>query len=106
VDYRWVEQLFDMMVTDYYRDKPPPEEEEAEGEWVKVRDGLQGAEHCIRVLTPDEFDEWNRVMEMSVDVERGRKPVAYCSHEGTWWVIYDDMEENEVIARFEKCFEG
>jgi len=106
VDYHYVEQLFDMMVVDYYRDKPPPEEADAHGEWVKVRDGLEGAEHCIRVLTPDEFDEWHRCLELPVEVAFGRKPVAFCSHEGVWWVIYEDMHESEVIAQFEKCFEG
>jgi hypothetical protein len=105
VDYRYVEQLFDM-VADYYHDKPPPEEQEAHGRWVKVRDGLEGAEHCIRVLTPDEFDEWHRCLEVPVEVERGRRPVAYCNHEGVWWVIYEDSDESEVIAKFERCFEG
>jgi hypothetical protein len=32
--------------------------------------------------------------------------VAFCSHEGLWWVIYEDTDESEVIGRFEKCFEG
>ncbi len=105
VDYRKVELLFDMLV-EYFHTKPPPEEHDAEGEWVKVRDGLQGVEHCIRVLTPEEFDDWHRCVAVPVQVEPGRRPVAFCSHEGDWWVIYDDNDESEVIARFEKCFEG
>jgi hypothetical protein len=106
VDYRHVELLFDM-IANYYQDKPPPEEQQdASGQWVKVLDGLEGAEHCIRVLTPDEFDEWHRCLAMPIQVECGRTPVAFCSHEGFWWVIYDDTEESEVIASFEKCFEG
>ena len=105
MDYRHVEKLFDMLV-EYFHNKPPPEEHDARGEWIRVRDGLQGAEHCIRVLTPEEFDEWHRAIETPIQVEFGRRPVAFCSHEGDWWVIYDDTEENEVIARFEKCFEG
>lgn len=105
VDYHQVEMLFGM-IADYYRDKPPPEEPNAPGKWVKVRDGLQNAEHCIRVLTPEEFDEWHRCVEVPVQVEQDRHPVAYCSHEGVWWVIYEDMDESQVIARFEKCFEG
>jgi len=75
VDYHYVEQLFDMMVADYYRDKPPPEEGDVRGEWVKVRDGLQGAEHCIRVLTPDEFDEWHRCLELPLQVGLGKRRV-------------------------------
>jgi hypothetical protein len=43
---------------------------------------------------------------MPIQVEFGRRPVAFCSHEGQWWVIYEDSEESEVIAQFEKCFEG
>jgi hypothetical protein len=105
VDYRQVGLLFDMIV-EYFHNKPPPEEHNPRGEWVRVRDGLQGAEHCIRVLTPEEFDEWHRCIEVPMQVEYGRTPVAFCSHEGTWWVIYDDTDESEVIARFEKCFEG
>ena len=105
MDYRHVEKLFDMLV-EYFHNKPPPEEHDARGEWIRVRDGLQGAEHCIRVLTPAEFEEWHRCIEMPIQVEFGRRPVAFCSHEGDWWVIYDDTEEGEVIARFEKCFEG
>ena len=34
MDYRQVELLFDMVV-DYYHEKPPPEEHEAHGHWVK-----------------------------------------------------------------------
>jgi hypothetical protein len=105
VDYHQVELLFDMVVN-YYRDKPPPEEHDAHGQWVKVLDGLEGAEHCIRVLTPEEFDEWRRCLEVPVEIEPKRRPVAYCSHEGVWWVIYADTDESEVIAQFEKCFEG
>jgi hypothetical protein len=105
VDYHHVEMLFNMLV-EYFHNKPPPEEHDARGEWIRVRDGLQGAEHCIRVLTPDEFDEWHRAIETPIQVEFGRRPVAFCSHEGDWWVIYDDSQENEVIARFEKCFES
>lgn len=106
MDYHHVEQLFDM-IADYHREMPPPEEEEtAEGQWVKVLDGLQGAEHCIRVLTPDEFDEWHRCLELPMQIDQKRKPVAFCNHEGVWWVIYADTEESEVIAQFEKCFEG
>jgi hypothetical protein len=106
VDYRHVELLFDM-IANYYQDKPPPEEPEyASGQWVKVRDGLEGAEHCIRVLTQDEFDEWHRCLPLPIQVERGRTPVAFCSHEGVWWVIYEDTDESEVIATFERCFEG
>ena len=105
MDYHHVELLFDMIV-EYYHNKPPPEEHDACGEWVKVRDGLQGAEHCIRVLTPEEFDEWHRCIEVPVQVGFGRQPVAFCNHEGVWWVIYADTEEGEVIARFEECFEG
>ena len=70
------------------------------------RDGLQGADHCIRVLTPEEFDEWHRAMKVPILIEYGRKPVAFCSYEGQWWVAYGDSEESEVIAWFEKCFEG
>jgi hypothetical protein len=105
VDYQTVEKLFGVIV-EYFRRKPPPEEHGAQGEWVKVRDGLQGAEHCIRVLTPEEFDEWHRCIEVPVQVAFGRRPVAFCSQEGRWWVIYEDMEEGEVIAGFENCFEG
>ena len=105
MDYRHVEKLFDMLV-EYFHNKPPPEEHDGRGEWIRVRDGLQGAEHCIRVLTPEEFDDWHRAIETPIQVEFGRRPVAFCSHEGDWWVIYDDTPENEVIARFEKCFEG
>jgi len=105
VDYRHVELLFDMIV-EYYHNKPPPKEEDSYGEWVKVRDGLQGAEHCIRVLTPDEFDEWHNCVPVPVQVNPARKPVAFCSHEGLWWVIYEDTQESEVIAAFERCFEG
>jgi hypothetical protein len=105
VDYRYVEKLFDMLV-EYFHNQPPPEEHDGPGEWVKVRDGLQGAEHCIRVLTPEEFEEWHRAIEMPIQVEFGHRPVAFCSHEGQWWVIYEDSEESEVIAQFEKCFEG
>jgi hypothetical protein len=105
VDYHHVERLFDMVV-DYYHDKPPPEEHEAHGRWVKVRDGLQGAEHCIRVLTPEEFEEWHRCLELPVEVAWGRRPIAYCNYEGSWWIVYEDMDESEVIALFEKCFEG
>jgi hypothetical protein len=105
VEYRQVEQLFDMMV-EYFHTKPPPAEHDAHGEWVKVRDGLQGVEHCIRVLTPDEFDDWHRCIDVPIEVEAGRQPVAFCSHEGAWWVIYADSDESEVISRFEKCFEG
>ena len=36
----------------------------------------------------------------------GGRPVAYCNHEGVWWAVYADTDESEVIARFEKCFEG
>ncbi|MEN6406712.1 MAG: hypothetical protein ABFC77_09590 [Thermoguttaceae bacterium] len=105
MDYHHVEQLFDM-IANYYHDKPPPEESgDAAGQWIKVRDGLVGAEHCIRVLTPEEFDEWHRCIEVPVQVERGRKPVAFCSHEGVWWVVYRDTDESDVIAQFEKCFE-
>ena len=105
VNYKTVEKLFDVIV-EYFRQKPPPEEHDGPGEWVKVRDGMQGAEHCIRVLTPEEFDEWYHCIEVPVQIAFGRKPVAYCSQEGQWWVIYEDMEESEVIAGFEKCFEG
>ncbi len=105
MDYRHVEMLFDMLV-EYFHNKPPPEESDGSGEWVRVRDGLQGAEHCIRVLTPEEFEDWHRCVEMPIKVEFGRTPVAFCSHEGVWWVIYGDTDESEVIARFEKCFEG
>jgi hypothetical protein len=105
VDYRHVEKLFDMLA-EYFHNKPPPEEHDGRGEWIRVRDGLQGAEHCIRVLTPEEFEEWHRAIETPIQVEFGRRPVAFCSHEGQWWVIYDDSEENEVIRQFEKCFEG
>jgi hypothetical protein len=105
VDYRHVEKLFDMLA-EYFHNKPPPEEHDGRGEWIRVRDGLQGAEHCIRVLTPEEFEEWHHAIETPIQVEFGRRPVAFCSHEGQWWVIYDDTEENEVIRRFEKCFEG
>lgn len=106
MDYRHVELLFDMIV-EYFHNKPPPEEGEAgAGEWIKVRDGLQGAEHCIRVLTPEEFDEWHRCVPVPVMVNPDRKPVAFCSHEGLWWVIYEDTEESEVIRAFERCFEG
>jgi hypothetical protein len=105
VDYHQVELLFDMVVN-YYRDKPPPDEHAAHGQWVKVLDGLEGAEHCIRVLTPEEFDDWQRGLAVPVAVEPKRRPVAYCSHEGAWWVIYVDTDESEVIAQFEKCFEG
>jgi hypothetical protein len=105
MDYHQVEMLFNVIV-EYYHNKPPPEEHEARGEWIRVRDGLQGAEHCIRVLTPDEFDEWHRCIDVPIQVEPGRQPVAFCNHEGTWWVIYDDTEESEVIAEFERCFEG
>ncbi len=105
MDYRHVEQLFDM-IAEYYHNKPPPEEEEGAGEWVRVRDGLQGAEHCIRVLTPEEFDEWHRCVEVPVQVEFGRTPVAFCNYEGRWWVIYSNTDESEVIEHFEKCFEG
>lgn len=104
MDYRHVEQLFDM-IAEYYHNKPPLEEEGV-GEWVRVRDGLQGAEHCIRVLTPDEFDEWHRCVEVPVQVEFGRQPVAFCNYEGSWWVIYTNTDESEVIAYFERCFEG
>jgi hypothetical protein len=105
VDYRYVEKLFDMLA-EYFHNKPPPEEHDGRGEWVRVRDGLQGAEHCIRVLTPEEFEDWHRAIETPIQVEFGRRPVAFCSHEGQWWVIYEDTEESEVIRRFEKCFEG
>jgi hypothetical protein len=105
VDYHYVEQLFDM-IADYHREMPPPEEQDASGEWVKVRDGLEGAGHCIRVLTPEEFDEWHRCIPVPVRVAEDRKPVAYCNHEGIWWVVYQDTDESEVIAAFEKCFEG
>ena len=105
MDYHQVEQLFDM-IADYHRKMPPPEEQDAHGEWVKVRDGLEGAEHCIRVLTPEEFDEWHRCLQLPLQVEYGRKPVAFCNHEGNWWAIYEDTDESEVIAGFEKCFEG
>ena len=105
MDYRYVEKLFDMLV-EYFHNKPPPEEHDGRGEWIRVRDGLQGAEHCIRVLTPEEFEDWHRAIETPIQVEFGRRPVAFCSHEGQWWVIYDDTEESEVIRRFEKCFEG
>jgi hypothetical protein len=105
VDYNHVEKLFDMLV-EYFHNQPPPEEHDGLGEWIRVRDGLQGAEHCIRVLTPEEFEDWHRCIEMPIQVEFGRRPVAFCNHEGEWWVIYSDMEEGEVIARFEKCFEG
>ena len=105
MDYRKVELLFDMLV-EYFHNKPPPEEHDAHGEWIKVRDGLQGAEHCIRVLTPDEFDDWHRCVTLPIQVEPDRQPVAFCSHEGDWWVIYEDSDESEVIRRFEKCFEG
>jgi hypothetical protein len=105
VDYRTVERLFDMVV-EYYHNKPPPSEQNAQGEWVKVRDGIQGVEHCIRVLSPDEFAEWRRCVAVPVQVNPKRKPVAFCSHEGLWWIIYEDTPENEVIAAFEKCFEG
>ena len=94
------------MLAEYFHNKPPPEEHDGRGEWVRVRDGLQGAEHCIRVLTPEEFEEWHRAIETPIQVEFGRRPVAFCSHEGQWWVIYEDTEESEVIRRFEKCFEG
>ncbi len=105
MDYRKVELLFDMLV-EYFHTKPPPEEHDAHGEWVKVRDGLQGAEHCIRVLTPEEFDDWHRCVDVPIQVEPGRQAVAFCSHEGDWWVVYEDSDESEVIRRFEKCFEG
>ncbi len=105
MDYRQVGLLCDMIVN-YYHDKPPPKENDVRGEWVKVRDGMEGAEHFIRVLTPEEFDEWHRCLEVPVELEPGRKPVAFCSYEGVWWVVYDDTEESDVIARFEKCFEG
>jgi hypothetical protein len=105
VDYRQVELLCDMIVN-YYHDKPPPEEHNGRGEWVRVRDGLAGAEHCLRILTPEEFDEWHRCLTLPLEVEPNRKPVAYCSHEGVWWVIYEDTDESEVIAGFEKCVEG
>ena len=98
MDYRQVGLLFDMLA-EYFHNKPPPEERDARGEWVRVRDGLQGAEHCIRVLTPDEFDEWHRCIGVPIQVEYGRQPVAFCSHEGRWWVIYEDTEESEVIVR-------
>ena len=107
MDYNYVEQLFNMLV-EYFHNKPPPkaEEKEVNGEWVRVRDGLQGADHCIRVLTPQEFTEWHRCVDVPVEIERGRRPVAFCSYEGKWWVIYRDTDESEVIAAFEKCFEG
>ena len=105
MDYRYVEKLFDMLV-EYFHNKPPPEEHDGRGEWVSVRDGLQGAEHCIRVLTPEEFEDWHRAIEMPIQVEFGRRPVAFCSHEGQWWVIYDDTEENEVIAAIREVFRG
>ena len=57
-------------------------------------------------LTPEEFDEWHRCLELPLKVEYGRKPVAFCNHEGVWWVIYEDTDESEVIAGFEKCFQG
>ena len=105
MDYQQVEKLFDVIV-EYFHLQPPPEEQDAHGEWVRVRDGLQGADHCIRVLTPEEFDDWHRCLAVPIQVEFGRRPVAFCSYEGNWWVIYDDTDESEVIARFEKCFEG
>jgi hypothetical protein len=105
VDYRHVELLFNMVV-EYYHNKPPPAEHDAKGEWVKVRDGLQGAEHCIRVLSPEEFDEWHRCIAVPVQVDDRRNPVAFCSYEGLWWVVYDDTPESDVIAAFERCFEG
>ena len=105
MDYHQVELLFDM-IANYYHTKPPPEEHDGRGEWVKVRDGLEGAEHWIRVLTPEEFDEWHRCLEVPCEIRTDRNPVAFCSHEGAWWVIYEDTEEAEVIAAFEKCFEG
>jgi hypothetical protein len=105
VDYQQVGQLFDVVV-EYFHDKPPPEEHDGKGEWVRVRDGLQGAEHCIRVLTPDEFEEWHRCVDLPIQVEQRRRPVAFCSHEGEWWVVYSDTDESEVIAWLEKCLEG
>ena len=105
VDYHHVEKLFDMLV-EYFHNMPPPEEHDAHGEWVRVRDGLQGAEHCIRVLTPDEFEEWHRAVEMPIKVEPGRRPVAFCSHEGVWWVIYSDTDESEVIAAIREVLRG
>jgi hypothetical protein len=105
LDYRHVEKLFDMLV-EYFHNQPPPEEHDGRGEWVRVRDGLQGAEHCIRVLTPEEFEEWHRAIETPIQVEFGRAPVAFCNHEGRWWVIYADDDESSVIAEFERCFEG
>lgn len=105
MDYRQVELLCDMIVN-YNHDKPPPEEADTHGEWVKVRDGVEGVEHCIRVLTPEEFDEWHHCVEVPVQIEPGRKPVAYCSYAGAWWAIYEDTEESEVIALFEKRVEG
>jgi len=101
-----IPEISSLLIFEYFRRKPPPEEHGAQGEWVKVRDGLQGAEHCIRVLTPEEFDEWHRCLEVPVQVAFGRRPVAFCSQEGRWWVIYEDMDESEVIAGFEECFEG
>jgi hypothetical protein len=105
VNYRHVELLFNMLV-EYFHDQPPPTERDSRGEWVRVRDGLQGAQHCIRVLTPEEFAEWHRCVELPIQVEYGRRPVAFCNYEGHWWAIYHDTEESEVIAQFEKCFEG
>jgi hypothetical protein len=105
MDYRYVEKLFNMLV-EYFHNQPPPEEQDGRGEWVRVRDGLEGAEHCIRVLTPEEFEEWHRAIETPIQVEFGRTPVAFCNYEGRWWVIYKDTDESEVIAQFERCFEG
>jgi hypothetical protein len=106
VDYNYVGQLFNMLA-EYFHNQPPPEiPEGGSGEWIRVRDGLQNADHCIRVLTPQEFTEWHRCVDVPVEIERGRKPVAFCSYEGRWWVVYKDMDESEVIAEFEKCFEG
>ena len=60
----------------------------------------------LEVQKTEEFDEWHRCLEVPVQLQPGRTPVAYCNHEGVWWAVYADTDESEVIASFEKCFEG
>ena len=103
VDYHQVEALLNG-VADESNTRLRQEDHDAEGEWIRVRGGLDGMEHCLRVLTPEEYAEWRQCVDVHLKTDPARKPVAFCSQEGVWWVFYEDSTQNEVVIRFEECF--
>ncbi len=104
VDYYQVEALLNQ-VAEEFNTRLHQEGHDVEGEWIKVRGGLDGMEHCVRVLTPEEFAEWRECVDTHIEIDPDRKPVAFCSQAGIWWPIYEDTPQSDVVARFEQCFE-